>query len=144
MPASASTKGNPDAFVHVVADSTGLRLRAAGADIAMEYRQPGELPDESLVVPVEALAIVEGRTEDAVTIESSGPESRHDRLDRPGRTSTARPHDSRHAQRTDLARVANDLHGQSAGIMDGLAPRYCQYRSCFESLCTWLFATARQ
>ena len=66
-------EGQSDAFVHVVVDSTGLRLRAAGADIALEYRQPGELPAESLVVPVDALAIVEGRTHDTVTIESSGP-----------------------------------------------------------------------
>ena len=67
-------EGQSDAFVHVVADSTGLRLRTAGADIAMEYRQLGdEMSAELLVVPVEALAIVEGRTDDAVTIESSGP-----------------------------------------------------------------------
>ena len=67
-------EGQSDAFVHIVADSTGLRLRAAGADIALEYRQPGELPAESLVIPVETLAIAEGRTEDAVTIESRGPD----------------------------------------------------------------------
>jgi len=66
-------EGQSDAFVHIIADSTGLRLRSAGADIALEYRQPGELPAESLAIPVEALAIVEGRSDDAVTIESSDP-----------------------------------------------------------------------
>jgi len=66
--------GQSDAFVHMIADSTGLKLRTAGADIALEYHQPGDVVSaELLVVPVEALAIVEGRTDDAVTIESSGP-----------------------------------------------------------------------
>ncbi len=58
----------PDAFVHVSADHEGLRLRAAGSEVAVEYRQPGEFPTAAIVLPVEVLATIEGRTQEPVTL----------------------------------------------------------------------------
>ncbi len=63
----------PDAFVHVSADNERLRLRVAGPEVAVEYRQPGEFDTAAFVLPVEVLAVIEGRTQEPVTLDASDP-----------------------------------------------------------------------
>ncbi len=57
-----------DAFVHVSANNEGLRLRVAGPEVAVEYRQPGEFTSAEFMLPVEVLATIEGRTQEPVTL----------------------------------------------------------------------------
>jgi hypothetical protein len=52
----------------------GLRVRLHHTDVAAEHHQPGCLPQEVVVVPLDALADFEGR-KDAVTLEGTGPSS---------------------------------------------------------------------
>jgi hypothetical protein len=63
----------PDAFVHVSADNEGQRLRVAGPEVVIEYRQPGEFASAEFMLPVEVLAIIEGRTQEPVTFDASDP-----------------------------------------------------------------------
>ncbi len=63
----------PDAFVHVSTDNEGLRLRVAGPEVAVEYRQSGEFGTATFVLPVEVLAIIEGRTQEPVTLDAPDP-----------------------------------------------------------------------
>jgi hypothetical protein len=62
-----------DAFVHIASDSHGLRLRVAGPDIGIEYRQHGAFPTTNFVLPVEVLATIEGRTQEPVVLEPAEP-----------------------------------------------------------------------
>jgi hypothetical protein len=48
-----------DAFVHAASDSHGLRLRVAGPEVGIEYRQHGAFPTTTFVLPVEVLATVD-------------------------------------------------------------------------------------
>ncbi len=63
----------PDAFVHVSADNEGLRLRVAGPEVAVEYRQPGEFGTAAFMLPVEVLAIIDGLTQEPVTFDAPDP-----------------------------------------------------------------------
>ncbi len=63
----------PDAFVHVSTDNDGLRLRVAGPEVVVEYRQPGRFDTAAFVLPVEVLATIEGRTQEPVTLDASDP-----------------------------------------------------------------------
>jgi hypothetical protein len=51
------------------AGSTGLQIQAICPEVAVQYHQPGHLPEGTLVVPAEALAACEGRSQDLVTLE---------------------------------------------------------------------------
>ncbi len=62
-----------DAFVHVATDNSGQRLRVAGPEVGIEYRQHGEFPTTNFVLPIEILATIEGRTQEPVTLEPSEP-----------------------------------------------------------------------
>ncbi|MBL8828162.1 MAG: hypothetical protein JNM18_14375, partial [Planctomycetaceae bacterium] len=62
-----------DAFVHIASDSHDLRLRVAGPDMGIEYRQHGELPTRNFILPVEVLATIEGRTQEPVALEPMEP-----------------------------------------------------------------------
>lgn len=53
----------------------GLRLRAVSPDAAAEYSIPGEFPAEQIVLPWEFLSDCEGRSDEPVTIESSGQQT---------------------------------------------------------------------
>jgi len=50
----------------------GLRIRAISPDAAAEYREPGNLAPERLVVPFELMADCEGRKSEPVQIEPQG------------------------------------------------------------------------
>ncbi len=50
--------------------SDGLRMQVATPQAAIEYHQPGEFQTEDLSLPMEFLADVEGRSPDAITLES--------------------------------------------------------------------------
>ncbi len=50
----------------------GLRLRAVSLDAGVEYTIPGEFPAEQIVLPWEFLSDCEGKSDEPVTIESSG------------------------------------------------------------------------
>jgi hypothetical protein len=50
-------------------DGHGLCVRAAHADVAVEYRQPGSLRPDRIVLPLDALAAVEGRDDTPVVLE---------------------------------------------------------------------------
>jgi hypothetical protein len=53
--------------------SEGLQVRLAHADGAVEYHEPASFRSEVIVLPLDALADFEGRTDAPVTLESSGP-----------------------------------------------------------------------
>jgi hypothetical protein len=63
----------PDEFVHVSAGHHGQRLRVAGPEVVVEYRQPGEFASAEFMLPVEVLAIIEGRTQEPATLDASNP-----------------------------------------------------------------------
>jgi hypothetical protein len=63
----------PDAFVYVSADNEGQRLRVAGPEVVVEYRQSGEFASAEFVLPVEVLATIEGRTQEPVVLEPAEP-----------------------------------------------------------------------
>ena len=48
----------------------GCRIRAASADIAIEYREPGSCHDVTIRLPLAALELCEGRDDGLVTIET--------------------------------------------------------------------------
>lgn len=61
--------GQPDALLSITTGDDGLRLRVAGADVAIEYHRPGSFQSENFLLPVDLLADVEGRSADPVTLE---------------------------------------------------------------------------
>ncbi len=60
-----------ETFVHVSTDDEGLQLRVAGPGVIVEYRQPGEFAIAEFMLPLEALTIIEGRTQEPVTLDGS-------------------------------------------------------------------------
>jgi len=56
--------------------SDGLRIQVTSPQVAIEVHQPGEFETEELIVPAEFLADAEGRSHDAITLESQG----HDKV----------------------------------------------------------------
>ncbi len=63
----------PDAFVHVSADNEGLRLRVAGPEVAVEYRQPGEFGTAAFMLPGRGPGIIDGLTQEPVTFDAPDP-----------------------------------------------------------------------
>ncbi len=53
-----------------VAGPKGLHIRVAHPEIAVEYRQPGTFPAETVQVPLTALGDFEGKGKDTVTLEA--------------------------------------------------------------------------
>src|SRR5437868_2185414 len=54
-------------------DGQGLCVRAAQADVAVAYRQPGAFRPDRITLPLDALAAIEGRDEGAVILEDGEP-----------------------------------------------------------------------
>ena len=61
------TRG-PGPALGFIADAEGLRVRARFADVAVEYRVPGEHPAETLWPPFQFLADCEARKDEPVTL----------------------------------------------------------------------------
>lgn len=69
MHPSARTPAPP---VQLSADATGLTIRAASHDAAVEYRLPGTYTPTDIRLPFDFLEDCEGRTDEPVTIEADG------------------------------------------------------------------------
>jgi hypothetical protein len=66
----AKTHGSVNQPVIFRAGSDGLRIQTCSGQVALEYHQLGKLNTQELVVPHDLLAASEGRTEDAITLQS--------------------------------------------------------------------------
>ena len=64
-------RGNGPA-VGFIADKEGLIVRSMSTDAAVEFRDPGERPAETLWLPFEVLADVEGKKDHPVDLEATG------------------------------------------------------------------------
>ncbi len=56
----------------ITGDAEALRVRAAYADVAVEYRQEGQYPAETLLLPFQFLADCEGKKDQPVELNASG------------------------------------------------------------------------
>ena len=65
------TRG-PGPALGFTADAEGLRVRARFADVAVEFRAPGEHPAETLWLPFQALADFEGKKDEPVELVAAG------------------------------------------------------------------------
>jgi hypothetical protein len=63
-----------DSRVRIETAADGLRLRGMTHDTAVEYHQPGPLPAEQYDLPMQLLDACEGRKDQPVTLEASGPD----------------------------------------------------------------------
>src|SRR5437764_54409 len=68
-PRGAARSARPP--LEILTGPEGLRLRVRLPQVEVEYRQPGPLAPESLVLPLDALADLEGGRETPVTLERS-------------------------------------------------------------------------
>jgi hypothetical protein len=59
----------------VIAGPDGYRIRAASAEVAIEYQQPGQFDGETILLPVKALDAWNGRGNEQVALEQR-PEHR--------------------------------------------------------------------
>jgi hypothetical protein len=64
---------NPGPVLHFIAGPEGLSVRAASADVAIEYRGPSRAPAENLWLPFAFLADCEGKSDEPVQLEAAGP-----------------------------------------------------------------------
>jgi hypothetical protein len=62
--------GNP-AALRFNANADGLTLAASRIDVAIEYRHPGQFPVSQFALPMDVLAVVEGRDDGLVTFTPS-------------------------------------------------------------------------
>jgi hypothetical protein len=66
----ASRDTAPHAKVSFSSGSSGLHIRLHRAEIAAEYHQAGEFSAAQIIIPLQALADFEGRSDAAVTLET--------------------------------------------------------------------------
>lgn len=63
---------NTGTVVGFIADKAGLTVRSMYADAVVELRVPGERPVDTLWLPLEFLADIEGKKDDPVELQASG------------------------------------------------------------------------
>ncbi len=63
---------NTGTVVGFIADKAGLTVRSMYADAVVELRVPGERPADTLWLPLEFLADIEGKKDDPVELQASG------------------------------------------------------------------------